>query len=39
MMVLTTVAIMSNDAKNYPDDSFENMIKFAKENNFNQLII
>ena len=25
------VAIMSNDTKNYPDDSFENMIKFAKE--------
>ena len=23
------VAIMSNDTKNYPDDSFENMIKFA----------
>ena len=29
------VAIMSNDTKNYPDDSFENMIKFAKENHFN----
>ena len=29
-----TIAIMSNDTKNYPDDSFENMIKFAKENNF-----
>ena len=26
---------MSNDTKNYPDDSFENMIKFAKENHFN----
>ena len=32
---VNTVAIMSNDAKNYPEDSFENMIKFAKENNFN----
>ena len=29
------VAIMSNDTKNYPDDSFENMVKFAKENHFN----
>ena len=25
------VAIMSNDVKNYPEDSFDNMIKFAKE--------
>ena len=32
---INTIAIMSNDAKNYPEDSFENMIKFAKENNFN----
>ena len=30
-----SVSIMSNDVKNYPDDSFENMIIFAKENNFN----
>ena len=30
-----SVAIMSNDTKNYPEDSFENMKKFAKENNFN----
>ncbi|GJL85479.1 MAG: thioredoxin family protein [Micavibrio sp.] len=28
------VAIMSNDTENYPDDSFENMQKFSKENNF-----
>ena len=28
-------AISSNDVKNYPEDSFENMIKFAKKNNFN----
>ena len=34
---VNTVAIMSNDAKNYPEDSFENMIKFAKENNFNSI--
>ena len=26
---------MSNDTKNYPDDSFENMIKFSKINKFN----
>ena len=29
-----SVAIMSNDVKNYPDDSFENMISFSKLNNF-----
>ena len=29
-----SVAIMSNDTKNYPEDSFENMKKFAKENKF-----
>ena len=34
---VNSVAIMSNDAKNYPDDSFENMIKFAKENNFKSI--
>ena len=34
---VNTVAIMSNDTKNYPDDSFENMIKFARENNFNSI--
>ena len=32
-----TVAIMSNDTKNYPEDSFENMIKFSKDNNFNTI--
>ena len=32
---ISSVAICSNDAINYPEDSFENMIKFAKENNFN----
>jgi len=29
-----TVAIMSNDVKNYPEDSFENMINFSKSNKF-----
>ena len=32
---INSVAIMSNDVKNYPEDSFDNMIKFAKENHFN----
>ena len=27
---IKSVAIMSNDVKNYPDDSFENMISFSK---------
>ncbi len=30
-----TVAIMSNDTKNYPEDSFDNMLSFSKLNNFN----
>ena len=30
-----SLAIMSNDTKNYPDDSYENMILFAKEHQFN----
>ena len=29
------VAICSNDVKNYPEDSFENMVKFSKNHNFN----
>jgi len=29
------VAICSNDTINYPEDSFENMIKFAKKHQFN----
>jgi peroxiredoxin len=29
-----SAGIMSNDVKNYPDDSFENMISFSKSNNF-----
>ena len=32
-----TIAIMSNDTKNYPEDSFENMIKFAEENKFDSI--
>ncbi|MDB2414720.1 thioredoxin family protein [Rickettsiales bacterium] len=31
---INSVAIMSNDANEYPEDSFENMKKFAKENDF-----
>ena len=34
---INSVAIMSNDTKNYPEDSFENMIKFAKTNNFGEI--
>ena len=32
---IKSVAICSNDVKNYPEDSFENMIEFSKNNNFN----
>ena len=31
---IKALAIMSNDVKNYPDDSFENMISFSKLNEF-----
>ena len=31
---IKAVGIMSNDVKNYPEDSFENMISFSKSNNF-----
>ena len=34
---INSVAIMSNDTVNYPEDSFENMISFAKSNNFGEL--
>ena len=34
---VSSVAIMSNDTKNYPEDSFENMIKFADINNFGEI--
>ena len=33
-MDIKSLAICSNDPINYPDDSFENMIKFAKNNDF-----
>tara|TARA_Y100000590_G_C15031271_1_gene755143 strand:+ start:17 stop:571 length:555 start_codon:yes stop_codon:yes gene_type:complete len=29
------LAIMSNDTKNFPDDSFDKMIEFSKKNKFN----
>ena len=32
---VNTVAICSNDFVNYPEDSFENMIKFSNKNHFN----
>ena len=31
---INSVAICANDAENYPEDSFENMIKFSRENQF-----
>ena len=31
---IKSVAIMSNDTINYPDDSFNNMIKFSKKHKF-----
>ena len=31
---IKSVAIMSNDTKNYPEDSFENMISFSKLHTF-----
>ena len=32
---INSIAISSNDTVNYPEDSFENMIEFAKKNKFN----
>ena len=32
---IKSIAICSNDVKNYPEDSFENMMKFSKDHNFN----
>ena len=32
---INTVAICANDAENYPEDSFDNMVEFAKNNKFN----
>ena len=34
---VNSVAIMSNDIKNYPEDSIENMIKFSQYNEFESL--
>jgi peroxiredoxin len=34
---VNSIAIMSNDTKNYPEDSFEKMIQFAKDNDFGEL--
>ena len=34
---VNSIAIMSNDTKNYPEDSFDNMIKFAKAHNFGKM--
>ena len=34
---INSVAIMSNDTKNYPEDSFDKMIDFAKDNEFGDL--
>ena len=34
---INSVAIMSNDTKNYPEDSFDKMIEFAKDNKFRDL--
>ena len=33
---VNSVAIMSNDTKKFPADSFENMIKFSKDNQFEE---
>ena len=32
---INSVAICANDSENYPEDSFDNMIEFAKKNQFN----
>tara|TARA_B100001173_G_scaffold38550_1_gene29872 strand:- start:1094 stop:1648 length:555 start_codon:yes stop_codon:yes gene_type:complete len=32
---INSVAICSNDSVNYPEDSFDNMIKFSNDNHFN----
>tara|TARA_A100001011_G_C14160547_1_gene778047 strand:- start:548 stop:1105 length:558 start_codon:yes stop_codon:yes gene_type:complete len=34
---INCVAIMSNDVENYPEDSFEKMVKFAEDNRFNKV--
>ena len=34
---VNSIAIMSNDTKTYPEDSFDNMSKFAKAHNFGKM--
>ena len=34
---INSIAIMSNDTINYPEDSFENMIKFSNDNKFDKI--
>tara|TARA_B100000401_G_C52801860_1_gene718989 strand:+ start:304 stop:861 length:558 start_codon:yes stop_codon:yes gene_type:complete len=34
---VNSIAIMSNDTINYPEDSFENMIKFSNDNKFDNI--
>ena len=34
---INSVAICANDAENYPEDSFDKMIEFAKDNQFGDL--
>ena len=34
---INSIAINSNDIKNYPEDSFEKMIQFSNNHNFNKL--
>ncbi len=34
---INSVAICANDAENYPEDSFDNMMKFAESNNFRNI--
>ena len=34
---INSVAIMSNDTKNYPEDSLDKMIEFAKDTQFGDL--
>jgi len=34
---INSIAIMANDTKNYPEDSYDKMIQFAKDNNFDDL--
>ena len=34
---INSVAINSNDTKNFPEDSFENMVKFSRKHNFDKI--